>query len=117
MSNPFDGYIQKMFDVTTNVMGYDASWTPSSVEDAQVMVGRVHYREPNEKEMLANGVQYMPFVFIMEYKVGVFPGLQEDVRMGRSEIVTVNGVQHYVRSVVKTVDGQTFEAQLERING
>lgn len=112
MSNPFDGYMQKAFDVTTTVMGYDATWTPST--GGEQKTGRVHYREPNEKDMIASGVQYMPFAFFMEYKVGVFDGLQEAVRHGNIEIVTVNGASHYVRSVVSISDGQTFEAQLEK---
>jgi hypothetical protein len=113
MPNPFDGYLQNAFDVTTNVMGYDAIWTPSLGGEQQT--ARAHYREPNEKDMIANGVQYLPFVFIMEYKVGVFVGLQESVRNGNTEIVVINGASHYVRSVAKIVDGQTFEAQLEKI--
>lgn len=112
MSNPFDGYLQNIFDVTTNTMGYDATWTPSL--GGEQLTGRVHYREPNEKDMIASGVQYMPFVFIMEYKVGVFNGLQESVRTGNTEIVVVNNASHYVRSVTKIADGQTFEAQLEK---
>ena len=112
MSNPFDGFMQKAFDVTTTVMGYDATWTPSA--GGAQKTGRVHYREPNEKDMIASGVQYMPFAFFLEYKVGVFDGLQEAVRHGNIEIVTVNGASHYVRSVVSISDGQTFEAQLEK---
>lgn len=112
MSNPFDGYMQKAFDMTTKVMGYDATWIPSAGGGQQT--GRVHYREPNEKDMIASGVQYMPFAFFMEYKVGVFNGLQEAVLAGNIEIVTVNGASHYVRSVFKIADGQTFEAQLEK---
>lgn len=112
MSTPFDGYIQNAFDLTTNIMGYDAVWNPANGSAQQT--GRVHYREPNEKDMIASGVQYMPFVFIMEYKTGVFSGLQESVRSGYTEIVVVNGASHYVRSVNRIVDGQTFEAQLEK---
>lgn len=112
MSNPFDGYMQKAFDVTTTVMGYDATWTPST--GGAQKTGRVHYREPNEKDMIASGVQYMPFAFFMEYKEGVFDGLHEAVRSGNIEIVAVNGGSHYVRSVVKISDGQTYEAQLEK---
>lgn len=114
MSNPFDGYMQKIFDVTTNVMGYDATWTPST-EGSETQTGRVHYREPNHEEIM-NGVQYTPFVFVIEYKLGVFDGLQDSVRRGVIEQVTVNGATHYVRSVRKTADGQTFEAQLEKIS-
>lgn len=114
MSNPFDGFIQKVFDITTNVMGYDATWTPSE-EGSEQLTGRVHYREPNHEEMM-NGVQFTPFIFVMEYKKGVFDGLQDSVRRGGVESVTINGATHYVRSIKKTADGQTFEAQLEKIS-
>lgn len=114
MSTPFDGLMQTAFDVTTNVMGYDATWTPSA-EGSLEQVGRVHYREPNHEEMM-NGVQYSPFIFVMEYKIGVFDGLQESVRSGSIEQVLVNNSLHYVRSVRKISDGRTFEAQLEKIS-
>jgi hypothetical protein len=52
----------------------------------------------------------------MEYKIGVFDGLQESVRSGTIEQVLVNNSLHYVRSVRKISDGQTFEAQLEKIS-
>lgn len=65
---------------------------------------------------MTSGVAYAPFVFFMEYKEGVFDGLQASVRTGVDEIVTVQGVQHYVRSVERVYDGKTYQAHLERID-
>lgn len=113
MSTPFDGFLQHAFDITTNVMGYDAVWTPSL--GGEQKTGRVHYREPSEKDLMTSGITYMPFVFIMEYKVTVFTGLLESVQQGNIEIVVINGASHRVRSVFKTADGQTFEAYLDKI--
>lgn len=113
MPNIFDSMQDKVFDITTNTMGEDASWTPSAGGDEQVR--RVHYRRPNEKDVIANGIEYMPFAFFMEYKEGVFPGLQEAVRLGSNETIIINGVSHYVRSISRVFDGKTLQANLERI--
>jgi hypothetical protein len=114
MPNIFDGMQDRLFDLTTTTFGYDASWAPSDESDPQA--GRVNYRRPNEKDTIANGVDYMPFAYFMEYKEGVFSGLQEAVRSGSIETVIINGVSHYVRSVHRVYDGKTFQAHLERID-
>lgn len=115
MSNIFDNMQDKLFDVTTTTFGYDGTWTPLA-EGSTAQIGRVHYRRPNDKDMITNGMDYMPFVFFMEYKEGVFTGLQEAVRNGSLEVVTVQGVQHYVRSIARVHDGKTLQAHLERID-
>lgn len=114
MSNIFDSMQDGLFDLTTTTFGYDASWTPTA--GGAPVTGRVHYRRPNEKDSMTSGVAYAPFVFFMEYKEGVFDGLQASVRTGVDEIVTVQGVQHYVRSVERVYDGKTYQAHLERID-
>jgi len=111
--NIFDSMQDGLFDLTTATFGYEASWTPFGGE---AQTARVHYRRPNEKDSMTSGVAYMPFVFFMEYKEGVFDGLQESVRNGSEEIVTVQGVQHYVRSIERVYDGKTLQAHLERID-
>ena len=113
MSNIFDSMQDRLFDLTTTTFGYEASWTPFGGGDT--LTGKVHYRSPNEKDSMTSGVAYAPFVFFMEYKEGVFDGLQSSVRTGGTEIVTVQGVQHYVRSVERVYDGRTYQAHLERI--
>jgi hypothetical protein len=113
MSNIFDHMQDGLFDLTTATFGYEASWTPSL--GGSIQTGRVNYRRPNEKDALTNGMDYMPFVFFMEYKEGVFNGLQDAVRSGNTEAVTINGQAHYVRSVNRVYDGKTFQAHLELI--
>lgn len=113
MSNIFDSMQDGLFNIVTTVFGYDASWSPLSGEPTQA--GRVNYRRPNDKDVLSNGIEYMPYTFFMEYKEGVFTGLQESVRGGSAEQVTVNGVLHYVRSVSRVYDGKTFQAHLDRV--
>jgi hypothetical protein len=114
VANIFDSMRDRLFDLTTTTFGYEASWTPSGGQ-SPTQTGRVHYRRPTEKDVLTNGVEYMPFVFFMEYKQGVFNGLLESVRAGGTETVTVNGVSHYVRSVGRAYDGETLQAHLERV--
>ena len=105
----------RLFDLTTDTFGYDASWTPFGGQ-SPTQTGRVHYRRPTEKDVLTNGLEYEPFVFFMEYKEGVFTGLLESVRNGVTEIVTVNGINHQVRSVSRAYDGETLQAHLQRIS-
>ncbi len=113
--NIFDSMQDGLFDITTNTFGYEASWQPTA--GGTPLTGRVHYRRPNEKDSMTSGVAYAPFVFFMEYKEGVFDGLQEAVRNGSTdEVVTVQGVTHYVRSVERVYDGRTYQAHLERID-
>lgn len=114
MGNLFDSIQNRLFDITTTTFGETASWTSS--ETSQAQTGRVHYRRPTEKDMMTNGMEYMPFVFFMEYKEGVFNGLEAAVRSGLTESVTINGVAHYVRSVERVFDGKTIQAHLERIS-
>lgn len=110
--NPFDGYMKKAFDVTLNVMGSDASWTPSA--GGETLTARVHFREPNGEDTL-NGATYAPFTFVMEYRIDFFPGLIDRVRSGYAERVVINGTTYHVHSVVKIQDGQTFQAALEQL--
>ena len=102
-----------LFDLTTKTFGEVATWTPA---DEATQTAEVHYRRPNEKDSMTSGVAYAPFVYFMEYKEGVFTGLQDSVRRGVEEIVTVQGAQHYVRSVERVYDGRTYQAHLERID-
>lgn len=113
MSNIFDSMQDGLFDLTTAVFGYDASWTP--IAGGPTQTGRVNYRSPNDKDVLKNGIEYMPYTFFMEFKEGIFNGLQESVRHGIAEQVVVNGISHYVRSVNRVHDGKTIQAHLDRI--
>lgn len=108
--NPFDGYMKKAFDVTLNVMGYDASWESSE----QTLTAKVHFREPTGEDTLG-GAHYAPLTFIMEYRKDFFVGLFESVRSGNTEHVVINTNTYYVHSVAKIQDGQAFQAVLEQV--
>lgn len=97
----------QLFDLTTDIFGYDGSWNGESA--------RVHFRQPNDKDMLVTGIQYLPTDYFMEYKQGVFSGLYESVRSGNVQIVTIEGSQYQVRSVARRYDGDTYQAHIEKL--
>jgi hypothetical protein len=115
MGNIFDDMQDGLFDLTTEIFGYDASWTPSTPGSVE-QVARVNYRKPNEKDSITNGIVFMPLVYFIEYKEGVFPELKTLVDNGSDEIIIIKGAQHIVRSVQRMYDGKTFHAHAERIN-
>lgn len=110
--NVFDTLQSNVFNTVTNVMGYDASWTPSVGGAAQS--AKVLFNGPSEKEKLFSA-DYDPEKLTMEYKEGDFPELQEAAGDGSlNEIVTISGHgEFYVRKVTKKFDGKTYEAMLE----
>lgn len=115
MANLFDGLQDKAFDVTLTVFGYDASWIPSATPDAEPLIARVHFKDPNEKKELS-GVDYMPLAPFIEYRKPFFPGLYEVVReQNGGEIITVNGLDYHVRTVTALYDGRTYKAELEPV--
>ena len=50
MANPFDGMKERLHRLTTEVMGYDATWGAFSA--------RVHFKEPDRKYDL-NGIDFV----------------------------------------------------------
>lgn len=96
-----------MFDVTTKVMGYDATWGVHSA--------RVHFRRPTEKDMIMSGVEYSPTYYFMEYREPFFPGLYDAARGATAQTVTIAGVAYYTRSALRLHDGETIQIHIERI--
>lgn len=96
-----------MFDVTTKVMGYDATWGVHSA--------RVHFKRPTEKDMLMSGVEYGPTSFVMEYREPFFPGLYDAARGAISQTITIAGVGYYTRGATRVSDGETIIVELEKI--
>ena len=105
--NLFDGLRDRTFDITTKVMGYDASWGSHTA--------RVHFRRPDEKAMLMSGVEYSPTSYIMEFREPFFPGLYDASRDGTTQTVIVDGVSYYTRTAVRIHDGETIVVELEEI--
>lgn len=115
MSNIFDSLRDSAFDVTTNVMGYDASWTPSATPDADPITARVHFKDSNMKEALG-GVDYMPLNPFIEYRYPFLPGLYEAVRAANGgEVIVIDGVSYDISTVDRLADGKTYKAVLNPI--
>lgn len=118
MGSIFDGLKNNAFDITTNIIGYDASWTPTVEEDVEplpTLSAKVHFRKPDEKDVMRDGVEYAPSSYFMEYRVPFFPGLYESVRFGGTEIVTVDGTQYYARQATRVNDGDTILINMEKV--
>jgi hypothetical protein len=105
--NLFDGLRDRAFDITTKVMGYDASWGGHTA--------RVHFRRPDEKDMLMSGVEFSPTSYIMQYREPFFPNLYNAARGGNNQTVVVDGVSYYTRMAVRIHDGETVVVELEKI--
>lgn len=114
MGNIFDSMRDSAFDTTTKVMGYDATWLPSTAdEDSEPLTARVHFKSPDQAQEMS-GIDYMPLTPFMEYRSPFLPNLYELVQENNGgERVTINGVIYYVRKVVRLHDGATYMATLE----
>lgn len=106
----FDTYKNNMYDITTNVMGYNAVWVNSQTLEENTAI--VHFKQPTESEIL-EGINYIEGQPIMEYRAPFFEGLKElaDDAVDEEVIIESKGV-FWVRQVVKNYDGDTFLAIL-----
>jgi hypothetical protein len=113
MGNLFDGMQAALQDIIAYSMGYNAIWAPRAGGDPQV--GQVCYTGPTTKEKLFDQ-NYQPDKIEMEYKIGLFPGLYEAVRLNPAimEEVTIDTIGLFVmKSGSKKWDGKTIVIQLE----
>lgn len=110
--NAFDSLQGAMMDTVTNVMGYEATWLPST--GGEMQSAKVLYNGPTEKEKLFDA-NFSPDKRMLEYFPGDFAELFELWRKNNSveEITIVDIGTFYVKSVKKKWDGKTYEAQLE----
>jgi len=108
---PFDILGQNVFDITTHVMGYAASWTPAAGGGA--FTAQAHLKSPSREDELA-GFAYNPRYFISEWKEGDFPGL-ETLYKNSDEVMTVNGKTFNVIHVRALHDGRVYQAILELV--
>jgi hypothetical protein len=113
----FDKLQEVSFDCVTNVMGYNASWSPSS--GGATKTGKVLLKNPTEKYGYLGNQEYQlpqfdPLHWVMEYREGVFDGLKaaSDAR-GELESVTINNQQFFVSAVYSKFDGKTYLATLQ----
>lgn len=118
-SNQFDSLSSKVFDVCSNVMGYDASWTPST--GGSTLSARVLFGEPTMDDKLGEyGDNYTLRTFFMEYYLGSFTSLFEVVQKDYEEVVliTIDDIQRtfYVVNEECKYDGRTYRVRLnERV--
>lgn len=110
----FDVLQNGLFDTVKNQFGFSASWT--AADSSAYWEGLVLFRNPTQVAALAGFGQYDPTMWEMEYKEGDFPGLRElvDIR-ATEEMVVIDGVMYYVRSVSAIFDGRTFKATLQPV--
>lgn len=111
----FDALQNTMFETVKNQFGFSATWTAS--DSSQTWEGLVLFRNPTQVFELSGFGQYDPTLWEMEYKFGDFPGLRELVDMRETqEVVTIDGVQYYVRAVSTIYDGRTIKATLNPVS-
>lgn len=118
MLNPFDGLSMNVFDIVTQTMGYDASWSPSSGGAEQT--GQVLFSKPTqhiEKYQYRDKygeIEYDPNQYRMEYKEPIFTGLKAAVDENENEIVEIDGIGSFiVMKVLQVWDGRTYIAMLK----
>lgn len=123
MQNIFDAMAAQVFLTTVQVMGYDATWSPSQFP-VQVLTARVHFNdavdfdtERTDNERVDPG---SPRIKI-EYFRDKWPGLYEAANGGIPEIVKIVCPDDVERTfdvlrVNKILDGQTYEAELKVIS-
>lgn len=114
MPSNFDALQKGMFNVVKNIMAFPANWTAS--DNSSTWEGLVLFKNPTEKLSLSGFGEYDPNMWEMEYQEGDFSGLK-DLVDGRStlEIVTIDGVEYYVKSVAAIYDGKTYKAILNPV--
>lgn len=115
-SNLFDNLSGKVFGVCSKVMGYDATWTPST--GGSELTARVLFGEPTMDDRLGEyGDKYNLRTFFMEYYQGNFPSLFENVQDDNEELVqiTIDDIQRmfYVVREEAKYDGRTYRVRLD----
>lgn len=122
MPNPFDILARSTFERVSKTMGYDATWTPSDDENT-THSARVLFKDPSELVNMGtddasyNFFMFNPLGYLMEYMENDFPGLNEAVRNGKDENVTIEGVEYYIRDTKAVHDGRCYYAKLEKVEG
>lgn len=119
MSNLFDGVQKTAFNVVTNTMGYDGSWTPSVGGSTQT--ARILFKNPDEAWGIGNSdtakdeIEFYPGDVMIEYFIGSFTGLKEAVNDNKTETVVIEGDNYQVRSVRAKKDGKTLYGVLKKV--
>lgn len=110
---PFTRFQEKVFDIVSSTMGYDAEWIP--VDGGSAVTGKVCFKDPHNDIELA-GFPFTPRTHIAEWKQGDFAGLEVAFNTG-TEQMTINDITYNVVHVKARWDGKTYMAVMERVNG
>lgn len=113
VGSPFEALSRAVFSTTVNVMGYAATWVPTTGGPA--LTATVHFKNPTEVTQVL-GFDYAPEAWQMEYFEDDLPGLKNlaDLRAS-TEIVTIGEHDWYVVAVDKKHDGRTYLATLKPV--
>lgn len=114
MKNAFDRLKEQAFGVTSRLMGYHASWSPS--EGGPTQTARINFMGPTEIIKVLD-MEYNPRNFGMEYMVGTFSGLLEAANSNQNEefvTITKDGIEteYFVQIVRLKQDGDECLATL-----
>ncbi|MCG2614892.1 hypothetical protein LZZ85_11390 [Terrimonas sp. NA20] len=115
--NIFDAIQDTTFDISTAAFGYPATWIPTG--EATTLVGDVLYKDASHK-MDMDESEFEVEKHVMEYKRGVFDGLQARVDAARREKVIIQTStnvfeEFWVKRCVKLYDGKTIKAILQPV--
>lgn len=118
LMNVFDTLADVCFDTTTDIMGYEAEWTPKAGGDIQTAI--VHYKDPSNFTKLGDQT-FDNGHAIIEYKQGDFVGLRESTNENNPEPVRVKINDVWVEFITvrdkKLFDGRLTQVKLMRKNG
>lgn len=110
--NDFDEMAFDAFDITTDLMGYVAHWTPSFSPD-NTIICKVHRKVFQAKEidwLLVSGINYTADQTVIEYLEHKLPGLKASTESNGVENIVLDGVLHNVQSCFNIKDGHVVYA-------
>lgn len=111
----FDQNRKQAHKTITGILGEDASWVPT--EDADPITGKVLLRRPTEKDT-ENGIEFIPFSYIIRWQEPFFPGLFEAVRSGSApQLVITTGTDPgtYSLQSAPVVLGKAYEVIAQKL--
>lgn len=114
MLTPFDNLKNSLWKTVNTVMAQrNVTWL--SQDGLACFTGSVLFNTPTIKE-LTDGSGFIDAQAFMEYPITAFVGLKNRVDAKLSEeVVSIDGVEWYVRSVEKLFDGENMKAYLEEV--
>jgi hypothetical protein len=109
----FDNIQKAAFTKVQDIFGDVAVWIPSQGGDAQTV--NVLFKSPDKEKMLGDTekYKYTPYKYSIEYYIDQFIGLKDSVEDGNTEVVTIDSVEFYVKSIIGERDGKTYVVELE----